>query len=448
MAATSGTTTTTQSSRRDARANGGSLLLSQMAMIVVAVVLLLAGWMLFVLFGVGPALGFPVIQGPNPPNIDNQNSPPKTDPNTKSPPSKTNDSAASYESQEQLVLLELQRAEFDPRTARLKIAIDSVEARYQAWQRRIQSLLKNDEGRKLVPAARQVRYLLTQIPCNDADIERLRADVKAVRDEVIPSTSPLVDLGQHDRRLANVESQVRSMTTSFDDLNRALDELIEGAKTTPSDSSTLKQVLDKLDAPIDEDVRLVVAGKIREMKVRQSDEIEAANKQLKPLRDRLKSVEEESRQVEANADKQLEQAKTQSAEQMRELELKRLDAKKRMEEALPAFRDRLSPFISKGYRVLQTRQQFVVGIDALPISFSALLRVGALDDDIKGLETLLYVSDSNSVRGMNDRPNGAFPKYTSEFDIQKPQVLQDLKAVQAFLRQHGEAMVDAQLLAP
>ncbi len=79
----------------------------------------------------------------------------------------------------------------------------------------------------------------------------------------------------------------------------------------------------------------------------------------------------------------------------------------------------------------------------------ALLRVGALEDDLKGLEILYYLGRVDRSNGRSDRPQGSFPDGSIwEFAVQKPEIIRQLKAIQEFLRRHGEAMMDAKLLSP
>lgn len=427
-----------------------------------AVALLLSGWMLFVLLGVGPALGFQTTQQANSPKKKNESSRPRESEPVKNPPDavpshavpvpdvqqvKQVDSAQTYASQEPAFLLRLQRTEFESRTAKLTALLDMVEPRLQKQQRRIDSLLKNDEGRRLVPVARQVRFLLAKLQSAAADLQQRREEITAVREAFLQAAVPLTDLDPYDRQLAHTATKLHSVTSFLDLFDSALDELLAEAPATAT-GPTLDEALMALNVPAEDEARRIVSEKERVLRMRHAEAIAAAQEQLDSLRDRLEIAKTELRQSETEAEKRLSDAKTQQAEQQRELDQKRQAARKRMEQALPDFQSRLSPFITKGYRQVNTRHQFATVIEAQPLSYSALVRVGALNDSAAGLEILLMMGHNHQFRGMNDRPSGDFPKYTSEFDIKKPEVIQELKAIQAFLREHGEAMVDAKLLTP
>lgn len=439
---------TSRSSAAQPNSSGGGVLLSQLVSVLLAVLLLFGGWSLFVLLGVGPALGFHVITNTKPPNPSPNNQPkPHTVSNTEPTSIPKTVATIDYHSQEQRVLLKLQRREFETRTARLSSLMDVAEQQWKAWQHRVQPLLKNDEGRRLATFAPKVRFLFSRVPGDISKLNELRTEIDSVQNAFTQANAPLTDLDKHDRQLASVESEIRSTRTTFEYLNPALDELVAESKDVPT-GPTLEDALAKLNVPMDGEVRKAAKEKVKAIRERQEDDIKKVSQDLASQSKDLLTAQDDLKRAEADAQRKLEEAKAQSTQQTSDLEQKRQVARKKMEEALPVFRDRLAPFISKGYRQLQTRQQFVVGIEAQPISYSALVRIGALVDDAKGIETLLLISDSNPLHEMNDRPNGAFPKYTSEFDIKNPEVIRELKAVQAFLRQHGEAMVEAKLLAP
>lgn len=414
-------------------------LVSQIVTVLTAAALLLCGWLLFVLFAVGPTLG---LWWPTPtPQPLPQPAP------TPTPYVNDVERSDKYASQEQLVLLRMQRTEFESRTAALMTNVVTVEQRIHHWERRIQSLLHSDEGRRLGSSARQIRFLLSQVPLTATDLQQLRASIAKVRETFAQAASPLTDLKTSDDQLDAVENRLRSATTKFDVLESALNELLSDSPPAPN-GLTLGEALAALETQAEAGIRQAASEKAKEVKGRHDREIGAAQDQRDSLRGRRDVAESDLRRIEIESQQQLKESENQRKEQLRELELKRQAARKQMEEALPEFRDRLSPFISAGHRQLGSFNNAETVVDAVPISYSALLRLGALNDEIKGLELLLTLGGSDPVRSMNDRPAGAFPKYTSEFDIKKPEIIRELKAIQGFLRQHGEAMVDAKLLAP
>ena len=83
------------------------------------------------------------------------------------------------------------------------------------------------------------------------------------------------------------------------------------------------------------------------------------------------------------------------------------------------------------------------------MSYAGLLRTRALVDSTKGRELLFSIAQPlNALGKLNDRPLGGFPPNRNHYDIDNAEVREKLKRAQAFLRNYGEAMVEAGLLSP
>ena len=66
---------------------------------------------------------------------------------------------------------------------------------------------------------------------------------------------------------------------------------------------------------------------------------------------------------------------------------------------------------------------------------------------MEGLERLYIFGGGKNAVLNNSRPLGSFPQYWAH-KLSKPEVLQAVKRAQQLLRDHGQAMVEEQLLAP
>ena len=419
----------------------------------------MAGWLLFIVFAVGPTLGFSTTREttPLPPvQVQKANDKPKatsvvinaTPSVPKAVPNNTVDLREAYARQEQLALLRLQRAEFEFRTANLKTAVDLLDQRLQKWDHRLRGLAQSDEGKRLASSAREFRFLKSLVPLSKVDLGTLRASLTQVRLKCTQADVPEADLTPYDSQLDSIQTSVRSFMATFDSLEATLDELLASSKPS-SDEQTLAEAMAKLDSADAELVNQEAAAKKMMMETRFQKEIEAAEEQLDKLHDKLDKAQSDLKQREADCAKQLAEAQGKRDEQLRELTQKRLAAQKRLEEQLPQFRSRLSPFITPSYRQLKALYGYKVVIDAQPISYSGLLRTGALENDAEGLDKFLLCAGRDCVEGRNDRPVGSFPRPNNwVIDTQNPQNIQEVKAVQEFLRRHGEAMVEAKLLAP
>lgn len=110
----------------------------------------------------------------------------------------------------------------------------------------------------------------------------------------------------------------------------------------------------------------------------------------------------------------------------------------------------LSPFTARGY--LQPKSDRNAWdtertADAKPVSLARLKRLGALEPTMEGLERLYIFGGGKNAALNNSRPLGSFPQYWAQH-LNKPEVLQAVKRAQQLLRDHGQALVEEQLLSP
>ncbi|TWU62565.1 hypothetical protein V7x_43000 [Crateriforma conspicua] len=110
----------------------------------------------------------------------------------------------------------------------------------------------------------------------------------------------------------------------------------------------------------------------------------------------------------------------------------------------------LQPFTAPGY--LQPKSDRNAWdtertVDAKPVSLARLKRLGALDDTMEGLERLYIFGGGKNPVLNNSRPLGSFPQYWAQH-LSKPEVQRAVKRAQQLLRDHGQALVEEQLLSP
>lgn len=126
----------------------------------------------------------------------------------------------------------------------------------------------------------------------------------------------------------------------------------------------------------------------------------------------------------------------------------RAGARKDLEDVLQDIRNQLTPFITPGYTQPKSKYELETTVEKAPVSYAALLRVGALESDQEGLHTLLRIGGSKRPGYTNDRALGRFPQYLSDLQLNELTVIRDLQFAQRLLREHGQAMVEAGLLSP
>lgn len=200
----------------------------------------------------------------------------------------------------------------------------------------------------------------------------------------------------------------------------------------------------------------------------------AVSKQVQQTQQELRRTEADAQQQAINAARdavsqerydELRTARLQAAEQADRIEnlnqeiaaAQRRKAKEVAEQrradalakVMPDVRRYLVAFTSEGHRQpgVEARWESFTTVDAMPVSYSKLVDRGALEDTMEGLE-LLFIFGGGKNRGVNnDRPLGAFPKYSAG-QLNKPEVLNAVKRAQQLLREHGKALVEAHRLSP
>jgi len=108
----------------------------------------------------------------------------------------------------------------------------------------------------------------------------------------------------------------------------------------------------------------------------------------------------------------------------------------------------LVAFTTHGYAQPESADNLVYQKVKRPFSYSALQRIGALEDSEKGRAILLRVGGSKTATQQNDRPLGNFPRMNSISELRKPEIVARLKNAQRLLRQYGLLMVEDGLLSP
>jgi len=126
-----------------------------------------------------------------------------------------------------------------------------------------------------------------------------------------------------------------------------------------------------------------------------------------------------------------------------------LPPREEYERELKLIRANLVAFTTPGYVQPESADKLVYRKAKQPISYSALQRIGALEDSEKGRAILLRVGGSKSATQQNDRPLGNFPRMNSVEQLRKDE---DVKArvrnAQRLLKRYGSLMVEDGLLSP
>ena len=308
-------------------------------------------------------------------------------------------------------------------------------------------MLTNGEGQRLanIEGVRAFRIVRQQ---TDATSDSLRSIEVKLRNETSQATGTFstAELNTRKSALRETERQLESSVKMIGRLNELLDGQLK--KSVAISDVTLEAALGTIQADIERRIEEAVVSQLQAAETADDMELRKLDSIRLEKESSLREAESQLEKLQKESASQLREIESSAEESARQRDLARVEARKAMEQALPAMRGLLSPVISKGYKQPDSAQSMKVVVDPGPLSLSALMQFGALNEDKKGMETLFYlVQPGNAFGNLNDRPLGQFPKYTDEFVIQKPAVIETVRKVQRFLIEHGDAMVEAGILS-
>jgi hypothetical protein len=306
---------------------------------------------------------------------------------------------------------------------------DELVSETQAWQEAIPPLLTNDDGRKLATHPEYVRNFMTEYrkrrPSGDAlaalrvEIEKLLAPLREAAADEDPAFSPPRDI---DTALDQKHSEIDKALSEYRTSRSLITALI--ASTTERAPKTLTAAIDELVKADELDRAKRIAAATAETR-RKRDELEADNAR---------------RKAEAELAHQTELARAADAEEARraQKEQDRHDAESREVRAALGFffaKDFLQPTRGPGYNGMEQTGK------SGPLSFSRLESCGALSQDRKGLQTLLWIvtntwDKSRPTWGVSTGLDGL-----SSADMQK------LTQAQDYLNRLGPTLVEMGMLA-
>lgn len=256
------------------------------------------------------------------------------------------------------------------------------------------------------------------------EISTLTDQLSVLADRLGTTKLTTSELAQVESRIAHLQEQINDYQAQSQRPVVNIDSLL----------STINSIAERLSEDDERDTATAIATAEQEMRTRFEADVRD---------DRLKVRDSQD---------QIARLQQQIAHEQRDQTLQREKAKR--EKALAAdmqdVRKHLSPFITPGY--LQPKAgsnpwNTERTVDAQPVSLSRLKQAGALDRTIKGLERLYIFGGGKNPGLRNSRPLGGFPEYFAE-QLHKPQVRGPVERAQELLIQHGQALVEQQLLLP
>lgn len=413
---------------------------SQFAMTALAILTLMSSWAIFLYLGFGSLLPSEQAVKPAPNDSLDGRADEKKQPGTKP------GSVAKYADEEKSFVLEFQRIELLARLATARSAMKFCRTDGGRFHERETALRSNDVGRRLAmpETARKVKYLFNfPSPPDFVEIEQQLKDIESS----VPSRS-IENFNQDVQVLRHIEFSLDKSIRQYAVAEAALDQLL--AENTAIQAITLQAAIERFELSDSAAVDQRVADRINKLRLAQSAQIQAETQRREKLEARLEAAKLQHDAVSQQSRASSEASRQSVLETKQNVNAKRSDAITRMRAAYDPSKSLLLPFTTPGYRQPQSSSsQLTMTAEKQPISYTGLLRMGALEDTEKGMTTLFHMAQPNNGFGkLNDRPLGDFPHNRTYSDINNAEVRTKLKRVQTFLRVHGEAMADAGLLSP
>lgn len=194
-------------------------------------------------------------------------------------------------------------------------------------------------------------------------------------------------------------------------------------------ASSIRQVVDRRVKQEQADLESVIDSAIEQAKHDRANELRTASLKLRDAEDAV-----------ATDRLQIHKAETDRGDE--KARAARLAALQRDMVDVRAY---LIPFITPGHvqpDSLRSAGNIRHTLEAMPVSLVELERIGALVPSLKGLEIL-----HRAACASNDRPHASFPIYALEGGVTRRDVRPFVEKAQALLRQHGQALVEANLLS-
>ena len=216
--------------------------------------------------------------------------------------------------------------------------------------------------------------------------------------------------------------------------------------------TAMKSLSQKLpDAAPVADLEQTFASELHDRQQKRNSEIgDAYQQQSKSVIAKHSAQLEAIKRTNRELDDQAQQLRYEANRLLLDMETKvATNAKKKAYEPDKAEIQRLlSPFISPAYSKLgEYNHIFLKTVDAVPLSYRDLERLGALEPTIKGLTSLAVIGSAKRQYESDGRPMGAFPMW-NEFTFEIPRELEKVKRAQQLLLKHGEYLIEAGLLLP
>lgn len=367
--------------------------------------------------------------------------PPDPDPN-QLPPDETKLIGGGVNANVSGIRFQLQRATFDVSYAQAKQSLLHLKSAEQEWSTLLDATLHDAAGNQIAASDElllsfvALRQLPVPVEPNmtaaelKREVDELAKNVSEENENSLRSNTEIIESVSQHALVLYAFHQARSDQLRI--LRNSAQSIVPSPyKLSVAVSKRPTTINSKLEATAEKrklETEAILSEEIQRLKTRQADAVAV----VEQLTARLKSVQNGEVVDAADSD---EAAIPLATRQEYRGDYERI-------------RVVLTAFTTPGYVQPETAYKLVFHDTKQPVSYSALKRVGALEDSDKGLAILFRVGGSKSATQQNDRPLGAFPRMNSISELQKPNTVARVKEAQQLLRKYGVFLIEDGLLTP
>lgn len=339
--------------------------------------------------------------------------------------------------------LELQRAALGIELAQTKQAVRHFESAQAEWSELLDTTLTDVVGKCIAANDNLLLQFLAlrQMP-TPSESEPVARDILAHLNEIQSEAKAAADTDLIDHLRDSVAESKQFVFVLFA-FNQArlnqLQRIREAAASHPAGELELHAALSLRATALTNKLTSVADKAARDLEASMNEDLRQLTKQRDAAAAVVTQLESQLASV-ARGEKLNSQVEAETTEPL----VSRAD----YDREIDSIRTDLIAFTTPGYVQPESADKLVYRKTKRPFSYSALKRIGALEDSDKGRAILLRVGGSKTATQQNDRPLGNFPRMNSISELRKPDLVARLKETQRLLRQYGQLMVEDGLLSP
>lgn len=331
-----------------------------------------------------------------------------------------------------------------------KRKLEDLKEATQTWQTTVGGLQSNEVGKKLAADTERLeeyralknqdRFTNQQLMQWEEQIasclEPLDLAYQAKDKEYIPDNS-LISL------LSDLSGQIKDASQQMVLDQLSLDAILAQVESREPAEKTLAEAIIKQTQKMAEKRNQTIAAaqkKAEETYTKRLAELAVEQVKLK----RQAQVEKQEHENAMLRLKSAQEAENQKREQAKKMALHRF------EQEYPKVKSLLIAFTTKDYSQVGTFKQrmYVKSAEKTAASLAAIKGLGALDDDLDGLNMMYRLGGQRAMGSyVCKRPLGGLPSYRGD-NFSSAAETERIKRAQQFLRDYGEIMVEQGLLSP